>query len=484
MKTPKLKPNLILLGLLMPTTSSYAFSLSQAWEAARHHSADYIAAEFNRDAELEQEKQAQAALYPQIAANATYQRQPPSISSTKSTRGWNVQLTQTLYDKGKMAQYRQSKINSEAAEAQLGYNHDEMMLKVSESYFNVLLAKDTIKAIGAEREAYRQQVERAKEMFERGAATAVDIHEAQAGYDNALAKEVDAITQKQLAENQLADYTGYDPSQILPVNTDKLIERIQPQVKRHSLPEWQQLALSNNSEYQVSRLNADSAAEGVKVAKANRYPKVTASVGYQHNHYTSAYQNNDYNYTGKGLSANVQVTVPLFTGGEISSRIREAAARMGEAEARLLTAERKVKLAVKQAYTENNAAQYQIRAQERVLSSNQLKLKSTRTGQEFGIRSNLEVIQAQQEVAEAEQRLAQARYRYLQSFLSLAKESGLDVQQEWMRAEMVTLTPEKVQAVQNAKRVVVQKQARASNPQAIKKKVVRARKTQNYRKAI
>lgn len=427
-----MKKQIFLLVSLCFSGAAQAFSLNQAWDAARLHSADYIAAEFNRDAELEREKQAKAALLPQISANAHYQRQPPSLSATKNTRGWNVQLSQTLYDGAKWAQYRQSKLNTQSAQAELGYHQDDLLLKVSESYFNVLLAKDTIRATRAEREAYLQQLKQAKELFKRGAATAVDIHEAQAGYDNAIAKEVEALTQKQLAENQLADYTGYDPSHITPVNVAHLKPHIQKQMKRYSLQEWQNLALQHNREYQVASFQAKGAGEGVNIAKANRLPKVTANVGYQNNHYTSHYGDDE--TTGKGLTANLQVSVPLYTGGDMRSRVREAAARLGEAESRLLSVERKVKLAVKQAYTEHNTAHYQVLAQERVLSSNQLKLKSTRTGKNFGIRTNMEVIDAQREVADAQQKLAQSQYRYLQSFLTLMKESGLDVQHEWLAA--------------------------------------------------
>ncbi len=414
--------------------SSYAFDLPQAWKAARNHSAEYRAYEYNRDAEIEREKQAKASLLPQVSVNGSYSYQPPSLSSTKTTRTYNIQASQTLYDGTKWSQYRQSKIGTHAAETQLRAHHDETMLKVSESYFNVLLAKDTMQAVATEREAYRQQMQQAQEMYNRGAATAVDIHEAQAGYDSAVAKEIDAMTQKQIAENQLADFTGYDAAEIAPINMENLIQRIEPQVKQNTLAQWQQLALQNNQEYQTQKLNTDMANEGVNMARANRLPKLGLNVGYQNSVYHGSQASRDYEYTGKGFSASLQISVPLFTGGEIRSKIREAAARSGEAEAKQLAVERKVKLVVKQAFTENNATRYQILAQERLLESNRLKLKSTRIGKEFGIRSNVEVIQAQKELAEAEQKLAQARYRYLQSFLILMKESGMSLDNAWHTA--------------------------------------------------
>lgn len=419
---------LAVLGLMQ---TAQAFDLPEAWRAARTHSADYRAADFNRDAEVEREKQSKAALLPQVSAHASYQYQPPSLSSTKTTRSRNIQLNQTIYDGTKWAQYRQSKLNTQAAESRLSHEQADMMLKVSESYFNVLLAKDTIRAVESEREAYRQQMEQANQMFQVGVATAVDIHEAQAGYDAAVAKSIDALMQKQMAENLLADYTGYDSVEIKPVSVENLVARIEPQVKKRSLSDWQNLALQHNHEYQTQKLTANMAQEGINMAKANRLPKVNATVGYQHNRYRGTQNEVDYNQTGKGLSASINLSVPLFTSGEIRSQVREAAARVGEAESKLLGIERKVKLAVKQAFTENNAIRYQILAQERLLASSRLKLKSTRTGKDFGVRSNLEVMQAQQQFADAEQKLAQARYRYLQSYLALVKESGMSLEKAW-----------------------------------------------------
>lgn len=428
-------------ALLSSAPVAQAFDLSQAWRAARTNSADYRAATFNRDAEIEREKQAKAALLPQVSLSGSYTYQPPSLSSTRTTRNANIQLNQTIYDGSKWAQYRLSKLNSQAAESELRHNHDDTLLKVSESYFNVLLAKDTIRAVEAERQAYRQQMKQASEMYERGAATAVDIHEAQAGYDNAVAKEIEAITRKQIAENQLSNYTGLDVEKIEAVPMNHLIERVQPKVKQHSLAQWQDLALKNNHEYQNVKLNAEMADEGVNMARASRLPKVSVSVGYQHSRYQGSQAQQDYAYTGKGLSASLQVSVPLYTGGEIRSKVREAAARSGEAESKLLSVERKVKLAVKQAFTENNALRYQVLAQERLLNSNRLKLKSTRTGKDFGVRSTLEVMKAQQEVADSEQKLAEARYRYLQSFLTLIKESGMDMETAWLATRGQAVQP-------------------------------------------
>ena len=193
----------------------------------------------------------------------------------------------------------------------------------------------------------------------------------------------------------------------------------------------QKTALERNDEYQLQKLNVDNFSLGVKAAKGERLPKITASLGYQENQYKSSYQNRDNKYSGNGLTASVQLNFPLFTGGGNNSRIREAIARQQEAEVMLIATERKIKLAVQQAYSEANSAYYQIMAQKRLLESSKLKLQATQTGKQFGLRNSLELVQAQQSVSDAEQKLAQARYRYLMAYLTLAKESGTDLEKAW-----------------------------------------------------
>lgn len=410
------------------TCKVQAFTLQEAWIAAQRNNADFQAAHYQRSAIQEKQNQARAMLLPHIQANAIYQRQPPSISSTQEVRGWNVQLSQTLFDTSKISQYQQSKYNSQAAEQRYQTAREDLLIQVAETYFNLLLSKDTIAAHASAKEAYAQQVKQAQQMFNRGAATTLDIHEAKAGYDNALAEEIAAVAQKQIQENQLNNYTGLNSKYIEPLTTQNLIQHYLPKLKQHSLEQWQTLALQYNHQYQIQIQTYKSSQEALKAAQNSRYPTLQANLGYQNNQYTTAYQNSNYQQRGKGLTASIQFSMPLYTGGELGSRIRQAKAETDLAQAQLIANERQIKLAVLQAYTEANAARYQILAQEHVLHSSQLKLKSTRTGQQYGIRNSLEVIQARQTMVEAQQKLAQARYRFILSYLRLIKESGLGVE--------------------------------------------------------
>lgn len=426
------KPQILALSLalfgIIHAPNGYAFTLQEAWEAARLHSADFQAAYHQKQAVQAQQQQARASLLPQLSAQASYQRQPPSVSSTQETQGWSLQLNQTLFDTGKTARYRQSRYNSQAAEQRYDAVREELMLQVAESYFDLLLSKDTVAAYASEKEAYAQQIKQARALFDKGAATALDLHEAQAGYDNALAQEIAAVARKQVQENRLNDYTGLDGKHIQAINTHNLIERYLPKLQRHSPEAWQNIALEHNHEYQNRLLNLQASRQALQAARNSRYPVLNANLGYQNNLYTSSYQSGDYRQRSQGLTVGLHISMPLYTGGELTGKIREAAAQYETAAAELTATERQIKLAVRQAYTEGHAARYQILAQERVLQSSRLKLKSTETGRQYGIRNSLEVIQARQEVAHAEQKLAQARYQFLIAYIKLIKESGLGVE--------------------------------------------------------
>lgn len=161
-------------------------------------------------------------------------------------------------------------------------------------------------------------------------------------------------------------------------------------------------------------------------------PTVTVNGGYTDSRGTYHYDYSAYgagsfdqDYRSKGATFNIQVSMPLFTGGKISGRIKEAASREMQQRELLTAAERKTRLAVKQAYDTIRSNKIQITAQQRLLESNRAKLEATRLGRQVGIRNNLEEIQAQQAASDAEQKLAEAKYGYIKAYLQLLQSAGV-----------------------------------------------------------
>lgn len=411
-----------LFGLLNGTApAAHAFDLYQAWQAAKAYSADYSAARYNRDAETEQKHQARAALLPQVSANASYQKQPPSLSSTTSSKGWNIQASQVLYDRSRWAQYQQGKLAETMANVRLATVENTLLADVAQAYFEVLLNQDKLLAIREEKTAYAEQVRQAQALFEKGAATIVDTHEAKAGYDTALAKEISTQSALMVAQNNLANLTGLNPEQITLVAVEA-----QPDLLSGSKEQdWQKTAEGNHPEWLLQKLALDNAKLNTTAARSGHLPKLSLNSGYQDFRNTQEYGGREQSYRSKGSTLSVQLNVPLYSGGQISSQVREAVARERQTEEQLTATERKVKLAVKQAYQQTFSSHYQILAQQRLLKSSTAKLEATRLGRKVGVRSNLEEIQAQQNQADARQKLAEARYGHINAYIRLLQNSGV-----------------------------------------------------------
>lgn len=383
---------LFLIIFFIPASYSPAFTLPDAWLAALNHSAEFSAARHSRDAEAEQKHQARAALLPQLSATADWRAQPSSVSADRSSRGWSVQASQVLFDQSRFAQYKQGKLAEEMADLRLEASRAELMMDVAQAYFDILLNQDKLAAVQSEKAAYAGQLERAREMFKMGAATVLDAYEAKSGYDTALAKEIDT----------------------LPDLLDETQETL-----------WQDLAFRHNPEWQLQRKAAEDAAAALQAAKGARLPVISANGSYQDNRSVYRYGGFDHKYRSKGASFDIRLSMPLFSGGRISSQIREAVSREMQNKDLLIATERTAKSAVRQAFQTVKSSKIQALAQQRLLESNRAKLEATQLGRQVGVRNNLEEIRALQEKADAEQKLAEAKYAYIQAYLQLLQSAGV-----------------------------------------------------------
>ncbi|WP_239350437.1 TolC family protein [Snodgrassella communis] len=410
----------IFIGCVIVSARALAFDLFDAWQAALSYSAEYAAAQSERDAQKQQLVQTRAALLPQVNTSYIYQKQPSSLSSTTQTHGWNVQASQALFDKTKWAQYQQGKITADIADWQLENVKEDLLFKVAKAYFQVLLVEDKLVSIEKEKEAYAMQIRQSLALFKKGAATIVDTNEAQAGYEAARAKKVSAMTDLLVAQNNLAKITGLDPKKIKHLkNTD-----FGDLLGKSSKADWIILAQKNNPEWQQQKLALDNAKQAYIAAKAENWPKLTLNGGYQDNHQIQQFYGMDHGTRSKGGIVTIQLSAPIFSGGLIHSKIKEAAAREQQNKFLLTATERKIELNIDQAYQTTLGNLYQIQAQRQLLKANTVKLQATQLGRKVGIRSNLDELQAIQAKADAEQKLAEAQYGYITSYIQLLQSAG------------------------------------------------------------
>lgn len=410
--------------LLASVAPAHAFDLQDAWDAALQHDAAHSAAHYQRLAAQEQAVQARAPLLPQVSLGANYQRSFPikPDGPNSDSYGYQVQATQTLFDAGKFADYQSGKIAAKLADVQFDLNEQQLLLQVSQAYFDVLTAYDLIDSSSAAKKLYERQVDQAKTMFDVGAATIVDTHEAQAGLDNAQVQWLNAQQKLHLAQQKLEHLTGLNPSEIGRLQGSKVVHI----TSRQALQEWQQLAYLNNSEISAKTLAVDQARAAVKKARSDRYPKVELQASYQdqHQHNSATAFGTVANIHNKGAAVGVNLSVPLYVGGAISSQIRQAEYELLQREEEWQASKREVDLKVREQYLNVQSGLAQVQALEQLVLTNRKKLEASQLGQQVGVRSNLDVVQAQQTLADSEQQLAKARYDYLQAQLALAQAAG------------------------------------------------------------
>lgn len=339
------------------------------------------------------------------------------------TYGYSVNVTQPLYRKQNSIQYEQSKTQVAQADDILGQAEQELMLRVAEAYFAVLLAQDRIDLIAAQKTAIDQQLQQARANFEVGTATITDVHEAQARYDLILAQEIAAINDLEASKRAVQALTGQSPQRLAPAREDLAIAMPEPQ----AMEDWVGLAEQNSPAVRIQQQALLLASQEIERAQAGHLPTLDLVGSYTDNRAnggTSA-ELVGYNRSLKTGVLGVQFAVPLYQGGAITSRAREAVANKQKAQDDLESARRQAGLQTRQAWLRLSSSVAQVKAYQQALVSSQSQLDSTNLGYEVGVRTSVDVLNAQQQFYSAKRDLLQARYDYLLNVIRLKSAAGV-----------------------------------------------------------
>ncbi|WP_047248899.1 TolC family outer membrane protein [Chromobacterium subtsugae] len=418
--------SLLMLGLAAP---SQAFDLVGAWQAARDYNADFAAARAQREAGQEKRVQGRSQLLPQVSLNGSYAYnnplQPNRIADAfgnvvgntpYETHGYTLGLQQPLFDAGKYTGYKKGEIGTRLADTTFDAAEQQLILDIAQAYFDVLRAQDTLAATRASKKTYLNLLQQAKTAFEVGTATITDTNEAQAGYDGAVAQEINDANNLELAQHNLQRLTGLEPGAIQTVRDQLPLDPPKPA----GLDAWQDLALRNSLRIRSAEQNLQLAEQTVTEKRGNHLPTVTLNAGYADN---VSNQYGNYPHT-RGSNVGVTVSVPLFAGGGINSQVREAVAQREAARDQLESTRRQVREDVRKAFLGVTNGAALVRAQQQLLLSAKSKVDSTRLGKEVGIRTSIDLLQAEQAYYTAVTSLANAKYSYLTAKLALAQSAG------------------------------------------------------------
>jgi len=405
--------------------SAQAQSLSELYESARGFDATYQSAKSQYEASLAKAEQARALLLPTAGMTAGTTRTQLSIDTPSTDRSYGTQTaaisaSQPLYRPANKASYDQGKKQAEVAQAQLTAAEQDLIVRVSQAYFDVLASQDSLTFVKAQKAAVAEQLASAKRNFEVGTSTITDTREAQARYDLVIAQEIAAendLRVKKIALDQVVGKTDTKPWPLAaPVKL--------PELRPADVNVWVRDAETQHPGIAQTRLALDVAKLETAKAEAGDGPTLDATASYSITRNLGGSStgaiSNQVNATTIGLSFNM----PLFAGFSIQNRIKETLALEDKARSDLDAVTRTVAQATRTAYFGVVSGSSQVQALQAAEASSQSALDANKLGYQVGVRINIDVLNSQSQLYQTKRDLAKARYDVLVGGLKLRQANG------------------------------------------------------------
>jgi outer membrane protein len=418
----------LVLGLLFCTAPAFSADLLQVYRDALVNDQQYAAARAAADAQREKLPQGLAGLLPTLGATANTvwnenrynaSNRDSEVNRNFNTNAYNVNLTQPLFRWQNYVQYGQGKLQVVQAEANFAQASQDLIVRVAQAYFDVLYAQENLKAVRANKAAISQQLEQAKKNFEVGTATITDSQEAQARFDLASAQEIASVNDLDVRRYSLRVIVGKDSGELNRLKPQAEIKPPQPA----SMERWVDAAEKDSFLVQAQQAASEVAAKEVDRIRAGHYPTLDAVANYGKNNSALSFLGNDSLETNV-RNVGLQLNIPIFQGGYVNSRTREAVANRVAADAALETAKRSAALNTQQSFLGVVNGLAQVRALDAALISSSSALESNKLGYEVGVRINIDVLNAEQQVYVTKRDLARARFDTLLSQLKLKAAVG------------------------------------------------------------
>ncbi|MFM6985076.1 MAG: TolC family outer membrane protein [Hydrogenophaga sp.] len=424
-----LRPSRVALGVLLALGASVgaqAQSLADLYEAARGYDAAFLSARAAHDASLARAEQARAGLRPQagLAAGANWNQRDSTATALDGARFNSQSVTlsasQPLYRPANVAADQQGQLSIDIARAQLHSAEQDLIVRTTQAYFDVLAAQDTLTFVQAQKKAVAEQLAAAKRNFEVGTATVTDSREAQARFDLVLAQEIAAdndLRVKRLALDQLVGRTDTRPWPLAaPVQLPALAPT-DPQVWVAQAEAAHPLVLQAGKALEIAQLET-------KKAEAGHKPTLDLVGQYQVARAPSSSPTPPPYVRNNTATVGLQFNLPLYAGGAVQNRVRETVALEEKARADLDAARRGVSQATRSAYFGVLSGLSQVKALEAAEASSQSALDANQLGYQVGVRINIDVLNAQSQLFQTKRDLAVARYNVLIGGLRLKQASG------------------------------------------------------------
>lgn len=438
---------LSLLLLALGSSQAQALDLLEAWQAASMQDPLFVSARASANAGRTKTLQADALNKPQLTLNAgaagvssdnkitdarfANAQFAGAATSNKGTTDFrtktdggldltlNLRAEYPLYDALRSGSAKQLNKQAALAEVQLVAESQQLMLRVAQAYFDVLLAKDNLATLKSQRAAVAEALASAKARFAEGDVAVIDTHETQARYDLLASQVLEAESNLQLTREALGDVTG---------NRDAALAALPGKVdfQRYvsgDMQSWLTRAQSNHPQVYAQQL-AQEIAQAETGKFKDRYSPTVNLVAQAGGERLQGLGNGDADITNRQASLGVQVTVPLYSGGMRDARYQEAVALEEKALSQTDAARQRAARDARSAWMAVTVGQGQVKALEQAVRSAEIKLDSTKLGRDVGDRTTLDVLNSEQELHNTRLALARGRYQVLQALLNLSASAG------------------------------------------------------------
>jgi len=418
--------------VLLITGNVSSESLLDIYNEALVNDPTFKAAEYSYLADKELKVQGRAALLPSLtlsgSTNWNEYYQNKELQQQYNSFSTSARVSQPLFRLDTWFQYRQSKSLTDAAEADFAFEQQNLLVRTAELYFGVLRAIDNLNAAISEEKAIKKQLDQAKQRFEVGLSAITGVQEAQLAYDLSKASRIRTEGSLYSARESLNALIGREIFSLNELGDGLLIELPTPNSKE----KWVELALENNYQLKAAYLRKKAAKSSARSVASNHLPKIDI-VGSQSESETNQFNYEGFNIDGQGIPVpsvtgrrnySIQLSMPLFQGGAVNSRRKQAYSQYERANENTLFTERRIIQEVRSQFSNVLTLVANVNAQKQAVVSATSALEATQVGYKVGTRNVVDLLQAEKNLYSAEKNLANAKYDYILSNLKLSLASG------------------------------------------------------------
>ena len=413
--------------------------LISLYEDALKNDSVLSSARFQNKAAQELVKQGKSLFLPSVTMNASFDSQDKErkfLTSSLPTNDllsgkkadyesydYGVTLKQPLFNYSAYAQYKKMLSQVSLADKQLIKTQQDLIYRISKAYFETLLAKDQVDLFQYQRASIQGQLSKAEAQFEAGLISVTDINEAKTKKALIEAQQISAIHKLRIKKREIQVITGKLPGKLTPLNPIITFTEID-----NLADDWIAIAQENNLDLRIKMDEIKIAEREVDSRRSDHYPTIDAIASRSRNWDKGGFP---YGATANGGmrsfsdTIGVEISIPIFSGGMTSSRVREAVLLKSKLEHDVEYLRRGIGLEVRNYYLSLQTNFSEIKAYEQAMNAATLQLESTKLGFEEGLRNSLEVLDAQQILFNAKLNILESRYNYVMNFINLKLSAGM-----------------------------------------------------------